>query len=154
MRAWHHGFIAARMGRAAQRNGGSGMNATRIGTNRANQTTWAVPTAAFGDDVPARYVRTTANGGRVHVTFGARASAIIAAIPAADRVAAIVGAARAAADDGGRRSNAGTNRVDTHHVMASRGVTGDAATATWRGLANTRARRSRAARVVAPADAG
>jgi hypothetical protein len=107
-----------------------------------------------GVTVPGGFVRAASpTSANVTVTFGARAGAIIAAIPAADRDAAIVAAVAAARTFAGigRRSNAGTGRVDMHAVMAARGGTDDDANAARRRLARTRTRRARAAAIVAPA---
>jgi len=124
-------------------------------TNRNNQTTFDVPRAAFdaaGVTVPGGFVRyandTSAN---VAVAFGARASAIIAALPAADRPAAIVASVvtiRARIADGGT-SGAGAGRIDTHAVIIAGGGDTDAANAVWRRLRRTPTRRAVAKSVVA-----
>jgi hypothetical protein len=126
-------------------------------TNRNNQTTFDVRRDAFvAADVPVvggfvRYASDTS--ANVGVAFGARASAIIAALPAADRPAVIIAAVvtARAMRDAGHVSGAGAGRIDTQTVIRAGGGSPDAAAHAWRMLARTRTRRARAAAIVSDA---
>jgi hypothetical protein len=126
-------------------------------TNKNNQTTFEVRRSDFAAaevEVTGGFVRYASDkSAQVGVAFGARASAIIAALPVKDRPPVIIAAVveARAMKAAGHKSGAGEGRIDTQTVIRAGGGSPDAAAKAWRMLARTRTRRTRAAAIVADA---